>query len=263
MFDDELTTVRVQPPRTGTLPGMRLRSAIPRSTLILLTALVILFAVFPLSIINADPMMRLQVGPSRDITGRVLSVAPASACGDPDGHRILYSFSAGPGNAFRGTSTVCEQSPYYSIQVGENVEIRYLSRDPTVNAIAGAIPENQPPVAFFAIFPLFFLVILSPLYFPQIREVVRARRLYKTSRLVEGKVVFVKKRDSARWPGFPGSSTADVYVAHDLPHGGRGETVVWCSNDWLLHQLSPGTAVHILLPPDGSARGVLLEAFIR
>jgi len=263
MFDDELASIRTQPPRTGVLPGMRLRSAVPRSTLILLIAFIALFAVFPLSIISTDPMMRLNIGPSRDARGQVLSVTPVSACGSSVAHRILYTFSAGSGSTFRGTTTVCEQSPYSSVQAGDSVDIRYLDRDPSVNTIAGANPDNAPPLAFFMIFPLFFLLVLSPLYFPQIREVIRARRLYKTGLLAQGKVVFVKKRNAGTWPGFPGNSMADVYVAHDLPQGGRRETIVWCSNDWLLHQLSPGTTVHILLPADSSARGALLEAFIR
>lgn len=263
MFDDELASVRAQPPRSGVLPGMRLRGAVPRSTLILLLAFVGLFTLFPLSIISTDPTMRLHLGPSREAKGRVLSVSPASACGSSDAHRVLYTFSGTSANDFRGATTVCDQSPYNSLRIGDEVAIRYLARDPTINEIAGANPDTDPPLAFFAIFPLFFVLVFSPLYFPQIREVVRARRLYKTGLLAQGRVVFVKKQNARSWPGFPGSTAGEVYVVHDLPGGGRGETVAWCSNDWLLHQLSPGATVHILLPRDSSTRGVLLEAFIR
>jgi len=113
------------------------------------------------------------------------------------------------------------------------------------------------------IFPLFFLLVFSPMYFPQIREVMRARKLYKYGAVVQGKVIFVKKRNAATWPGWPGSSTADVYVAYQLPSGGRAEIVVSCANEWLLNQLSPGTTVHLLIAQNRTARGALLEAFIR
>ena len=262
MFD-ELASVRMQPPRAGMLPGMRLGSAVPSSTLFLLAAFVALFTIFPLSVMTADPMMRLNVGPSKDARGRIASVNPVSACGSSNAHRILYTFSAGDGNPYRGVMTVCEQSPYYSVLVGDDIGIRYLARDPAVNAIPGAGPDDQPPLVLFAIFPLFFLLIFSPLYFPQLREVMRARRLYKNGVLAKGRVVFVKSRNSGRWPGLPGSRTADVYVGYDLPNGEHAETTVWCSNEWLLNQLSPGTTVHVLLPQDGSARGALLETFIR
>jgi hypothetical protein len=262
MFD-ELASISANPPRTGFLPGMRLSSAVPRSTLILLLAFVLLFAVFPLSIMSTDPKAKLAIGPSGTAEGRVLSVTDVSACRGSAARRIVYAFSAQSSSEFRGVGVVCEESAYYSTRAGEKIEIRFLKRDPAVNAIAGTEAVNEPPLFLFMIFPLFFLLILSPLYLPQLREIVRARRLYKKGALVEGKVVFVKRRSATNWPRWPGSTTADVYVAHQTPSGGRVETVVGCSNDWLLNQLSAGATVHILLAPDKSGRGALVEAFIR
>jgi hypothetical protein len=158
---------------------------------------------------------------------------------------------------------VCEESPYYSAQLGDRIEIRFLTRDPAVSAVRGSNADNAPPIFVFFMFPLFFLLVLSPLYLPPVREVMRARRLYKTGVLAQGKVVFVKKRSLGNWPGWPGNTTADVFVSYQLPEGGPTETVVWCMNDWLVNQFSPGTNVHILLAPNKAARGVLLEAFIR
>jgi hypothetical protein len=263
MFDEEFATIPAHPPRKGVLPGMRLTAAIPRSTLILLIAFVVFFAAFPLSIMRVDPKAKLGFGPSRTAEGRVLSVTNVSGCRGSSAHRIVYVFATESRNEFRGGDVVCEESPYHSAQVGDKIEIRYLARDPAVNAVIGMNSGNEPPIFLFMIFPLFFLLVLSPLYLPQLREVLRARRLYKTGILAQGKVVFVKKRSAGIWPGWPGSSTADVYVAHQSPNGGRSEIVVGCANDWLINQLSPGATVHIFLPPDKSARGALVEAFIR
>ncbi len=262
MFDDELAGIPAQPPRAGVLPGMRLSAAIPRSTAILLIGLVVLFAIFPLSIMSADPKAKLGLGPSHTAQGRVLSVGDVSGCRNSGGHRIVYAFSTQDGSVFRGASMVCEDSPYYSAQVGDPIEVRFLTRDPAVNAVAGG-DANEPPVFLFMIFPVFFLLVLSPMYFPQLREVMRARRLYKRGFLVQGNIIFVKKRSAGTWPGWPGSSPADVYVAHQAPGSGRTETVACCMNDWLVNQLSPGTTVHVLLASNKSERGALLEAFIR
>ena len=262
MFDDELGAIPTRPPRQGVLPGMRLRAAIPKSTLILLVAFVVFFAVFPLVIMSADPRARLDLGPRRTAEGRVVSIAAVSGCRGSGGHRIVYAFPVEAGNEFRGASTICDESPYSGAQVGEKVEIRYLASDPAVNGIAES-DSNGPPIVIFLFFPIFFLLVLSPLYLPQMRDVMRGRRLYKSGVLVQGNVVFVKKRSAGTWPGWPGSSTADVYVAHQLPGGGRAETIAGCTNDWLVNQLSPGTAVHVLLPPKKSQRGALLEAFLR
>lgn len=262
MFDDELATTPANPPRTGFLPGMRFRAAVPRSTLLFLLALVLFFAVFPLSILSSDPKARLSLGPSATSEGRVLSAADVSGCRGSAARRIVYTFSPQSGNEFRGSTVLCEGATYYSAEVGERIPIRYLNRDPAINTIAGT-DDNEPPVFLFMIFPLFFLLVFSPLYFPQLREVLRARKLYKRGNVVQGKVIFVKRRNAATWPGFPGSSVADVYVAYQLPSGGRAETVVWCANEWLWNQLSPGATVHLLVGQNQTARGALLEAFIR
>ena len=262
MFDDQLANVPKQPPRTGVLPGMRFGAAIPRATLILVLAFILMFATLPLSIINSDPKAKLSLGPSTSTEGRVLSATEVSGCRGSASRRIVYAFSAQSGSEFRGGVVVCEESSYYSAQAGDKIAIRYLSRDPAVNAVAG-MDDNEPPVFFFLIFPFFFLAVFAPLYLPQLREVMRARRLYKKGTLVQGKVVFVRRRSSGTWPGWPGSSTSDVYVSYQSPSGAAAETVAWCANDWLINQLSPGSTVHVLLPPDKSSRGALLEAYIR
>jgi hypothetical protein len=262
MFDEELAAVATHPPRIGVLPGMHFRYAVPASTRIMLIAFVIFFGAFPLSIMSTDPKAKLEFGPSRTSEGHVVSTTDSSGCRDSRGRRIVYSFLADGGQEFRGTSMPCEDSPYHSAQVGDKIEIRYLVRDPAVNDVAGS-ESNQPPIFVFAFFPMFFLLFLSPLYLPQIREVMRARRLYKKGTLADGRVIFVKKRGGATWPGWPGSGSADVYVAYQIPGGGRAESVAWCSNDWLVNQLSPGTPVRILLSGKKSQRGVLLEAFVR
>jgi hypothetical protein len=258
MFDAELAAIPAHPPRTGVLPGMRLGAAIPRYTLAVLIAFVVLFTAFPLAIMSTDPKLRLGIGPDQIVQGRVLATTNVSGCRGSGARRIVYAFSAS-GSEFRGVGRVCEESPYYSMQAGDRIEIRYLTRDPAVNSMTGTESDGEPPIFVFLVFPLFFILLLSPLFFPQIREVMYARRLYRTGVLTQGQVVFVRKSHTGNWPGWPGSASADIYVAH----GSRAETVVRCTNDWLLNQLSPGSPVHILIPPDQSKRGVLLEAFIR
>src|SRR5262249_50541832 len=119
MFDDQLASVPANPPRPGYLPGMRLRAALPRSTLLLLLALVLLFAVFPLSIISTDPKARLNFGPSSTSEGRVLSAADVPGCRGSAGRRIVYSFSPRSGSEFRGSTILCEEATYYSAQAGD------------------------------------------------------------------------------------------------------------------------------------------------
>jgi hypothetical protein len=263
MFEEELAAVPVNPPRIGVLPGMRISAALPRSTLLLLIVLVFFFGMFPLiELETLDPHAKLGWGPSQTAQGRVLSIRRGGSCQGANARQIVYSFTAVSGQEFRGSGVVCEQSAYYDAQGGDRIEIRYLTREPTVNAIVGNEVEG-PPAFFFLFFPLVMLFFLAPMFLPQINNVLRARRLYRSGVLAQGRVVFVKRRSTFALPGWPGASAADVYVAHLSPAGAPLETVVWCANDWVINHLAPGTGVHILLPPGKSARGVLLEAFIR
>ena len=80
MFDDELARIPTDPPRVDPLPGMRLGADVPREALTLLVPFVAFFLLFPLMIIDVDPMARLQLGPSRTVKGHVVSVKDVSGC---------------------------------------------------------------------------------------------------------------------------------------------------------------------------------------
>ena len=158
--------------------------------------------------------------------------------------------------------TLCEESPYYSVNQGDAIEVRFLKGEPTVNALPDQSRNQAPPLALFLFMLFFFLAIFAPLFWPPIREVLRARRLFKSGRLATGKVIFIKKRITSLWPGMPGNSASDVYIEFLTPMGKR-EAVAWCQNDWLLNQLVPGTSVHVAYSDEDSDKVALLEGLLR
>lgn len=192
------------------LPGLSLRGAIPKAAIILPLFFLSFFLAIPLSLMNTDPAMRLATGPTDTAQGHVVSTTGASACRGPASHRVTYAFSSKSGGEYRGAATLCEESAYYSVNVGDPIEVHYLRSDPAVNALPGNDRNPAPPFALFLLMPFFFLAIFGALYWPPIGEVLRARRLYKNGRLVTGEVVFIKKRSTQIWPGMPGSSAFDL-----------------------------------------------------
>jgi hypothetical protein len=147
---------------------------------------------------------------------------------------------------FRGATTLCEESPYYSVNAGEAFEVQFLPSDPAVNRLRGGTQNDAPPVAFFLLMPVFILVIFSPMIVPQFREVLRARRQFKKGRLTVATVVFVKKRLTASWPGWAGNNASEVFVKLKPPAGEQREAVAWCPNDWLVNHLAPGEKVRVV-----------------
>jgi len=264
MFEEEFAKLAVEPPRRlDSLPGLRLKGSIPRVAVFLPLFFVAMFAIMPLSLMHSDPAMRLAMGPTELAQGRVIANTNASACRGDSSHHVTYSFSVPSGREYRGGTNLCEQSPYYSANAGEAIEVRYLNSDPTLNTVASERQPEPPPFLFFFFMPFFFLAIFGAMFWPPIRELLRARRLFRKGRLATGQVVFVKKRSMGFWPGMPFNSASEVYIAFSAPGEARREGVASCQNDWLVNQFAPGTDVHIAFSEDKAARIVLLEAYMR
>ena len=207
MFDDEFAKLSVEPPRrVDSLPGLRLWAAVPKWAVILPLFFVSFFVFFPLSIMSVDPAMRLEMGSTESVQGRVVSVTSAGACRGATSRRVTYAFSSKSGSEYRGGATLCEESPYYSVNPGEAIEVKYLKSDPTLNRLAIEGVNRGPPFALFFFMPVFFLAIFGSMFWPPIGEVLRARRLFKRGRLAVGRVVFVKLRALPIWPGMSGEA---------------------------------------------------------
>ncbi len=264
MFDDQLAHVPANPPRRpDLLPGLRFGLAVSRSALVLPLLFVAFFIFVPLSIGLSDPAARLAWGPTRTGQGRVLSTSSIAACRGSNARRVVYTFSPEPGRELRGAATVCEQSPYYSIAEGDPVEVKFAPGNPSINALQGSGDNNAPPIGFFLFIPVFILAMFAPMFMPQLRELMRARRAFRNGQLAMATVIFVKKRTTSSWPGWPGSSAADVYLAIQTSAGEKREAVAWCPNDWLIYNLAPGAKVHVAYSDDKAARVALLETFLR
>jgi hypothetical protein len=264
MFDDQFAQLPPNPPRRpATLPGLRFAAAVSRSALVLPLVFVCFFTLIPLSIAISDPAMRLALSPTRTVQGRVLSAASVSACRGSSAHRVTYTFSLESGRALRGVATLCEESPYYSVGEGDSIEVQYVAGNPSINSMQGGTRNDSPPVALFLLMPVFILAMFWPMFWPQVRELLRARRLYRKGQIALGTVIFVKKRVTASWPGWPGNSAAEIFIEFQPTGGVKREAVAWCPNDWIVYNLAPGAEVHLAYTDDKPNRVALLEAFLR
>lgn len=262
MLEEQIAGIPRRPPRqVSDLPGLKWTSISSRTGLAFPIALVIFFCLFPLIVLYSEPSARLAYGHTEVADGRVVSVA-ASGC-HGDGQSVTYAFTSRNTVEYRGTASVCSGSPYSDLAPGQAIPIKYLVADPSNNAIAGVMEGNQPPLAFFFLFPFMALLFIGPLFLPQVRELARARRIFRKGEIVQGKVVFVKRRSASSWPGWPGTSSTDIFVSYRLPSGATAEAKAWCNNDWLLNNLPPGAEVNIAVMAEKPKEAVLIEAFVR
>ncbi len=263
MFENQLNSIPSEPPRSAKLlPGLSLRSAISRGSLLFPLAFVVFFSMMPLIFAFEDPNARLALGHVETVEAKVLDVARDATCKGSCAD-VTYAFSPLGGPEYRATRSVCPRSAYFTIRPGETVPVKYLVSDPSFSAIAGETSTNPGFYAGFLMFPAFALVFFVPLLLPQFRRVVRDRSLFRNGRITRGTVVFVKPSAGWTWPGWPGSSASEVFIQYQLPSGATAEASAQCQSDWLLRHIAPGTTVHIAYLPSRPSRAILLDAYVR
>lgn len=260
MFEEQFKNIPTEPPRPlELLPGLKLGAQVPKSILSLILMFAIFFTFIPLSIMFEDPHARLSLGPSKTTSAQVVSVSDTRDC-----RRLVYAFTPEQGGEVRGVASVYPDSPYWSVGQGSTVPVKYLSSDPSTNALAGTRNTNAPPVFVFFFFPLIALAAISQLFLPQLQALRQARRLFKNGQLATGTVVYVRRRFTSMRTSTMSIGAADVFISFRLPTtGAQQEGKAWCMNDWLLQHLAPGTAVHIVYDPNSPDKLALLETFLR
>jgi hypothetical protein len=263
MFEEQFANLPADPPRAfESLPGLKLRRAFQGTALLFPLVFIIFFLSVPLSIMRSDPSMRFAISPNRSIQGRVISSNIVAACRSDKAHRVIYEFSPKDGTNYRGAGTACEQSIYYTVKEGDAVEVQYLTHDPVVSRLRGNTPPNATPVYLFIFTPVFILAMFGSLLFPPLRELRRARRIFRNGRLATGAVLFVKRRANTFSRGWSGNTSSDVFIQFTSSAGQKREGVAWCPNEWLADQLVQGGEVHVAYD-DRSDNVALLEAFVR
>lgn len=261
MFEEELANLPVNPPRSpDLLPGLRIRSAVSRANLFFTLFLVLIFGLVSVTILYADPHERLALGSSKAISGNVASVTLSGCHGS--GHIINYTFEPPGTIRYLGSLTTCSGSAFYELKPGDDISVKYLVSDPSVNAVIGSAGTNAPPDFGLFMFPLFTLIALVALTSP-LRQIFKARKIFRRGTITKGSVLFVKRRVNSAMARWPSMASAEVYIKYLLPSGAATEGRVSCANDWLLAQLAPGTAVNIAVNPRKPGDIVLLDAYIR
>lgn len=257
-----LKDVPANPPRrSGSLPGLRWKNAFDQRSLFLPLIFVAFFLLFPLMILTTIPSSRLKGKPKVHVQGIVTAVREAGTDEQPC-KEFSYSFETKERQRYLGKQTLRRDSPYFRATNGDPVPIIYAENEPALNGIDSVTDQEMPPLAFFAILPVFVLLFFSPLLLPNLRSVAEARKVFKNGIISEAEVVFVKKRSGFGGFHFP-ISKGEVYFAYRTARGEQIESKTVCDNDWLVNKLDVGSPIHVAYLEDKPQKSVILEAFIR
>lgn len=256
MFDEQISKLPPEPPRsTALLPGLALSASVSKQYLFPLVFLS-MFALLPLLIMSTDSKSRLSM------RGKTTDAQITSVIEQGDDRLISYAFTPPGAPEYRGSCRCSKTSPYYGVQPGQHVPVRYVPSEPSINQLAEVSKSKDPPLFVFFFFPFFGMMIFIPILAPHFSELFRARRLFKTGRISKGIVVFVKRKNSPSWPTYAMGPSV-ISIAYRLPSGQEAEGKALCSNEWLIHHLPPGASVNIAFRPEKPTEVVLLDAYIR
>jgi|CXWL01.1.fsa_nt_gi hypothetical protein len=261
MFENIISKIPTQPPRSpALLPGLALTTSFSK-TMLLPLAFMAMFTLIPLSMILNESKSQLTNRNSKTADGVVISVAVAPRT--QDDHEIIYAFTPAGGSEHRGSCKCSKGSAYYDLKPGDHVPVKYLPSNPSLNKLGDMVNDtNGPPVFVFIMFPLFGLLILVPMLGPQISELWKARKIFKVGQIGKGAVFFIKRKASPSWPTYA-IPPAEIFVSYQLTSGKEVEGRALCSNDWLLAHLPPGANVNIAFIESKPNEIVLLDAYIR
>ncbi|HEX9996427.1 MAG TPA: hypothetical protein VGB45_04725 [Abditibacterium sp.] len=248
LFED-LRSLPREPPRREMLAGLQWK-AIVRGPIMLLLPLMLVFTLMPLFIFSAVNSSKAN---NQRVTGRAIQVETLSQ----NQIFVKYRFVVN-GKNYTGASVGVGNS---RLRNGEPLEISFDKAKPQNSApvLQSAAEENFPLGAVF-IFPLMAAFFFAPLFFPQMRLIFLARKLFTRGTLTTGRVRFVKTTPTQS-PFMPGGSSQIVYEFFDSS-GGLQRGVTKCDNIWLVQQFRPDSPVIIAFNSGKPAQNVVLETFV-
>ncbi len=224
-----------------------------RAPALILLPLLLVFTVFP-SILFATVIE--SKSPKQRVSGRVIQF-------ERFGQKqvfVKYRYAAN-GQKYSGASVGMETSPLQNLARGAALEISFDKTNPqnSVPAFENAAQENFP-WPLFLLFPLMAAFFFLPFFFPQLRAVFLARKLFTRGVLATGKILFVKV-NAMQTPVMPGGSSQIFYEWPDQK-GVIQRGSMKCDNMWLVLQFHSESAVVVAYNPKKPAQSILLEPFI-
>ncbi len=251
------------PPRSiSLLPGLKYSSFFDKWSFLPLILIVLFVSVFPIMILVLEKETRLPFIDMDNSEGIVDDIIDTSECNK--GVKVLhYSFISHENRTYYGKYELCSSSKYSSVKVGDSIPIIYDPDDPTFNGIEGELGDNGAPLIIFLIFPLFIILFLAPMLLPSLRQINKARSIFKRGIIVNGEIIFVKRNKNMNAFNVKSFSNMEVFYrfnsSDDLPVEGKMNT----DNDWLMNKLDIGSSIKVAYLKDKPNKSIILQCYYR
>ncbi|MES9816526.1 MAG: DUF3592 domain-containing protein [Candidatus Thiodiazotropha sp.] len=262
MFD--FSVIPNRPPRSvSLLLGLKLSEILDYKTVFFVVLFVLIMGLFPVTMILAmDKEARLPFIEMEKVQGSVIELVDNSQCDNPSTN-LRYKFKTAIGHSYYGDYLTCENSMYSSLGVGDNLPIIYDPKKPSFNGIEGELGKKQPPFVIFMVFPLIFLLIIFPMFLPNLKQVITARSIFKKGQITKGEILFVGRKKLSTVINFKGVASLEIFYSYETNKGDRVESKVNTDNDWLANKLAVGSPVTVVYIESKPKRSIILDFYYR
>lgn len=256
--------IPASPPRpVSQLPGLKYSASFDKRGLFFVGSIVLVFCLFPVLIFfSGDKAMRLSFIEMKSASAEITQLKQSSKC-DRESHSIHYRFMAQNGRMYYGSYTMCTDSPYSDLIVGDSIPVSYDPDDPSFNGIEGELGKNKPPFFIFAFFPLMAMMFFVPSLFPNLKQVRKARSIFRKGHISQGEIVFVKRRKSVTPFEFKSSPGMEVFYQFTDDKGNRIESHMSMDNDWLVNRWAIGSGITVSYIKGKPQKSIILDGFYR
>jgi hypothetical protein len=251
------------PPRPiSLLPGLSYRAMADKSVAFPVSLFALFFLIVPLMTFLVDKRARLAFIDMKQADAEIIDLIGPSEC-DRNRKELHYAFRTAGGRSYYGEASVCKGSVYFNIQKGDSIPIIFDPHEPSFNGIEGILGRDEPPLLIFIVFPVFFLLILVPFFWPSIRQHHKSRNIFGKGIITEGAIVFVKRKGGSSFFHFAPFTKFQIFYKYRLENGSLIESNMLSDNDWIVNRLDVGSAVHVAYIETKPRDSVILDFYLR
>jgi hypothetical protein len=254
----ELRDLPTDTPRGEPLPGLRpkvlLKPLLPFIfTPVFITAVLAIFFSVVVEVSHQKPQ------PTANAT--IIKVENVSTLTSESGTVVRYRFPV-EGKSYDGLLTTIAAERRI-LKPGDHLPVVYDPANPNRSQEKPQDMDVAGMIAFAVFLPIWALFIMGmcfvPFLGPRAKVALRARGLWKSGRVAQGTLAFVKPPSFMRQYGLGSQEVVFRFRDQlDCEH----TVSVGCDNNWLINQLTPGTGVVVLYDSKKPERAILLEPFL-
>ena len=101
------------------------------------------------------------------------------------------------------------------------------------------------------------------MFLPNIKQIFKARSIFKEGQITEGEIVFIGRKKFSIASNFKAGSNLEVFFSFEIKTGKRIESMISTDSDWLVCKLEGGSPVTVAYLEAKPKISIILDFYYR